>query len=104
MASFFEVLDRIGERSDAVIPSWLSTHPDPENREEAIAAFKGLNRPVVVKIAAADIAHKTEAGGVILNVPDTLDIGIGQDRLADLQTHVFTATVQIQQVGARTDQ
>ncbi|CAN0410680.1 unnamed protein product, partial [Discosporangium mesarthrocarpum] len=37
--------------------------------EEAQAAAAELGGPVVVKILARDLAHKTEAGGVRLNVP-----------------------------------
>ena len=36
MAAFFEVLDRMGERSGDELPGWLSTHPQPEDREQRI--------------------------------------------------------------------
>jgi predicted Zn-dependent protease len=39
MAAFFGVLGRLGERSGAAIPGWLSTHPDPLDREKKILAF-----------------------------------------------------------------
>ncbi|MGA3128543.1 MAG: acetate--CoA ligase family protein [Candidatus Korobacteraceae bacterium] len=39
-----------------------------QSLEDAVAAFRTLQKPVVVKIAAADITHKTEAGGVHLNI------------------------------------
>ena len=35
-AKFFQVLRRLGEKSGQSIPSWLSTHPDPQDREERI--------------------------------------------------------------------
>ena len=35
---------------------------------EASRAFNQLSKPCVVKVLASDIAHKTEVGGVILNV------------------------------------
>lgn len=54
------------------------------NREEALAAFRRLRRPVVVKIAAADIAHKTEAGGVILDVHDEAALEQALDRIATI--------------------
>jgi acetyltransferase len=41
---------------------------------EAFSAFRDLIKPVVVKIAADDIAHKTEAGGVFLNVRDEAEL------------------------------
>jgi len=37
-------------------------------REAALKAFDELRHPVVVKISADDIPHKTEAGGVHLNI------------------------------------
>jgi hypothetical protein len=37
-------------------------------RHEAIAAAKALGMPVVVKILSPDIQHKTEIGGVVLNL------------------------------------
>ncbi len=36
--------------------------------DEARSAFKTFGTPVVMKILSGDIAHKTEAGGVILNI------------------------------------
>ena len=33
MAGFFRTIDRIGEKSGQEIPTFLSTHPDPANRE-----------------------------------------------------------------------
>ncbi len=38
--------------------------------DEAVATAKRIGYPVVVKAQAADLLHKTEAGGVILNVKD----------------------------------
>lgn len=37
---------------------------------EAVAAFRDLDGPVVLKIASPDIAHKTEIGGVLLDLKD----------------------------------
>jgi len=39
-------------------------------RDEALAAFRSLNKPVVAKILSSEIGHKTEAGGVHLNISD----------------------------------
>ncbi|MEX2404149.1 MAG: peptidase M48, partial [Balneolales bacterium] len=35
-SEFFRTLNRIGERQGATLPNFLSTHPDPGDREEAI--------------------------------------------------------------------
>jgi len=37
---------------------------------DAVAAADGLGYPVAMKIVSADIAHKTEVGGVMLDVPN----------------------------------
>ena len=39
---------------------------------DTAAFLSGLDFPLVVKVASADIAHKTEVGGVILGVNDSL--------------------------------
>lgn len=39
-------------------------------REQAFAAFESLTKPVVAKILSSEIAHKTEAGGVHVNLAD----------------------------------
>jgi acyl-CoA synthetase (NDP forming) len=56
-----ETLDYLAGFGVPVIPARLVTNAD----EAAAAAFDG---PVVLKIASPDIAHKTEVGGVRLNV------------------------------------
>lgn len=57
-----------------------------ETRDEAIRAFAELDKPVVVKIAAADVAHKTEVGGVILNVRDDKGFEDALDRIGRIPT------------------
>lgn len=49
----------------ATVPARLATSAD-----EAVAAAEGLGYPVAMKIESPDIAHKTEAHGVRLNVKD----------------------------------
>ncbi|MCE7029413.1 acetate--CoA ligase family protein [Jiella avicenniae] len=57
-----------------------------ETREAALAAFAELRKPVVVKIAAEDVAHKTEVGGVILNVRDDDAFTAALDKIAAIPT------------------
>ncbi len=40
------------------------------NADEAVAAAQAIGYPVALKIESPDIAHKTEAGGVLLNIAD----------------------------------
>lgn len=71
-----------------------------ENRGEAIAAFQQLRSPVVVKIAATDIAHKTEAGGVVLDVRNESDLEKALDRIAKIPT-VQPGRVLIEEMALR---
>lgn len=36
LASFFNTIERLGERSSSRLPTWLSTHPDPANRQQNV--------------------------------------------------------------------
>ncbi len=60
----------------------------PVSREElvsdavgAIAVWRAIKGPVVMKITSPDIPHKTEIGGVILNIDDEADIAEGYETL-----------------------
>jgi acetate---CoA ligase (ADP-forming) len=53
------------------------------SHEAARAALRGLQTPVVAKILSAEIAHKTEVGGVCLNIQDAAGLA---DALAQLDT------------------
>ncbi len=57
-------------------------------REEAMAAAVELGLPVAMKIESPDIAHKTEAGGVMLGLADPPAVGEAFDRiLANAASH-----------------
>jgi acyl-CoA synthetase (NDP forming) len=58
-----ETLEYLAAQGAPVVPMTLATTP-----EAAMAAAQRLGGPCVLKIASPDIAHKTEAGGVRLNV------------------------------------
>jgi acetyltransferase len=51
------------------------------NRAEAVAAFRSLDKPVVAKILSSEIGHKTEAGGVHLNITDEAGLNRALDAL-----------------------
>ena len=58
--------------------------PDGElarNADEAVAVAKRIGYPVVLKAQAAALAHKTEAGGVILNLADEAAVRTALDTL-----------------------
>jgi succinyl-CoA synthetase beta subunit len=48
---------------------------------EAVSAAKSVGYPVAMKIASADIPHKTEVGGVALNVGDAASVRAAFDTL-----------------------
>jgi acyl-CoA synthetase (NDP forming) len=51
------------------------------NAQEAAAAAARLGFPVVAKIVSPDIAHKTEVGGVMLNLQDAAAVRAAFDQL-----------------------
>jgi acyl-CoA synthetase (NDP forming) len=51
------------------------------SRAEAIAAAGEIGFPVVLKVVSPDIAHKSDAGGVELNLEDAEALGAAYDRM-----------------------
>lgn len=77
------------DRAKALISSYGIAVPRRvlcEGPAEAKRAFEGLKRPVVVKIAASDVPHKTEVGGVILDVSDYAALDAALARIAQIPT------------------
>jgi acyl-CoA synthetase (NDP forming) len=58
-----ETVDYLKRFGVPVVPQVLAT-----DAKQAAAAARDMNGPVVLKIASPDIAHKTEVGGVVLNL------------------------------------
>jgi len=50
-------------------------------REEAVAAAREIGFPVVLKVLSPDIAHKSEAGGVVLGLQDADAVGSAYDAM-----------------------
>ena len=70
------------------------------DRTEALAAAKAIGYPVVLKIVSVQIPHKTEAGGVRLNIGDDKAMGEAYDAMMksvsayDPQAHIDGVLVQ----------
>jgi acetyl-CoA synthetase len=53
-------------------------------REEVAAVAAELGFPVVIKVAAAHLAHKSDVGGVVLNVRSSAEANAAAERLSAL--------------------
>lgn len=62
--------------------------------DEAVRAAEAIGYPVVLKIASEDVAHKTEAGGVLLNLADAQAVRRGHAQiLASVARHAPAARI-----------
>jgi hypothetical protein len=52
--------------------------------EEAVAASDALGYPVVLKLSAPSLVHKTEAGAVLLNLTDAAQVAAGFARCSQI--------------------
>ncbi len=62
--------------------------------DEAVAAANEIGYPVVLKIESPDIAHKTEAGGVLLNIADDEQLREGFQKIID-SARAYNAQAEI---------
>jgi acyl-CoA synthetase (NDP forming) len=63
-------------------------------RGDAVAAAEGLGYPVVLKVLSPDIAHKSEAGGVVLGLRGAGEVARGFDAmLARVREHAPQARI-----------
>lgn len=73
--------------------------------EEAVAVAQRIGYPVVLKAQAARLAHKTEAGGVLLGIQDEAQLRDGWQRLHDnIRQHDASLVldgVLVEAMGAR---
>jgi predicted Zn-dependent protease len=65
MAAFFRVLDRMGERSGSEVPGWLSTHPQPEDREQRILQLVETEAPRNRELRVGEEDFKREIEGLV---------------------------------------
>ena len=67
--------------------------PVPQSRTvactEAASAATAIGFPVVIKAVSADLAHKSDVGGVVLNVRTAADASAAGERLAALSDRVL---------------
>lgn len=70
------VLDYLAAYGVPVIPGQIVA-----TAAEAVALAEGFDAPAVLKIASADIPHKTEVGGVALNLTGADDIAASFDAM-----------------------
>ena len=52
-----------------------------QSADEAVQIADGMKYPVVLKILSPDISHKTDAGGVMLNLADAAAVRSGYDQM-----------------------
>ena len=52
-----------------------------KNKSDAIAISRELGFPVALKIVSPDIIHKSDAGCVKLNVPNSTQVGIAYSQI-----------------------
>ncbi len=74
----FEAKQILASAGIPVTRESLATDP-----EQAVAAWQEIAGPVVMKIASPDILHKTEIGGVLLNVDDEASVADGYATLLE---------------------
>lgn len=64
------------------------------SRAEAIGAAEAIGYPVVLKVVSEQILHKSDIGGVRLNLADAAAVGAAYDAIVEAaRTHEPTATV-----------
>ncbi len=56
-----------------------------ESAEEAVSVAAELGGPVAMKICHPDVQHKTDVGGVVLNLTDSQRISVAAEQLLGLQ-------------------
>jgi acyl-CoA synthetase (NDP forming) len=82
-----QVLDHLARHGVPIVPAVLA-----KDEASAVDAARAVGGPVVLKIASADILHKSDIGGVALNL-------IGDDAVAEAFRRVMAAVP----AGARVD-
>ena len=64
------------------------------SKEEALSISQQLGFPVVLKVVSPDIIHKSDAGGVKLNLQTTEQVGEAYDDIMTIQKQYPEANIQ----------
>ncbi len=85
-----EALDFLSRQGVPVVPATLAT-----DAAQAIDAARALGGPVVLKVASAEIAHKSDIGGVLLNVQGDAAVRAAYDQvMAAARAHFPQAAIE----------
>jgi acyl-CoA synthetase (NDP forming) len=71
-----EAKELLGQAGINVVETRLAA-----SKEQAVALSQQLGFPVVLKIVSVDVVHKTDAGGVILGLKTTVQVGKAWDEI-----------------------
>ncbi len=52
-------------------------------RKEAVESANQIGYPIVLKIVSADVLHKSDVGGVVLNLKNAAEVGNAYDRMLE---------------------
>ncbi|MCT4655126.1 MAG: acetate--CoA ligase family protein [Cohaesibacter sp.] len=63
------------------------------SRYEALAAAQALGYPVVLKVVSSDLAHKSDVGGVVINISDDTALARAFDGMAHLGENFMIETM-----------
>lgn len=103
-ASFFHAQEKRSRAMDAIVQPSVSLKSEPYNeadamtlladcgipvvqferarsRDEAVAYAHRVGFPLAMKVLSADLTHKSDIGGVVLNVADAHEAGAAFDRI-----------------------
>jgi acetate---CoA ligase (ADP-forming) subunit beta len=65
-----------------------------KNEKEATSMAEQIGYPIVLKIVSPDIIHKSEAGGVLVNLRNSADVSAGYKKIVE-NAKKFNANAQI---------
>jgi predicted Zn-dependent protease len=69
-ANFFDTLARLGQKDGVVLPSWMSTHPDPGDRKRTVIQLaRQYERPLATKVEGQEELYRHLEGLIVGNDP-----------------------------------